>query len=280
MLKVKKGGFYSTIQDRGRFGYRHIGVPVSGAMDQYAAHRVNSLLDNKPGDALMEITMTGPELEFQEPTYIALSGAELSASLNGGPISGNEVHQIQAGDVLSFGKLVYGLRTYLGIKGGFLTDLVLNSRSFYSPLTLLNRIKDGLEIPYAAVEEYHPKITHIKTSPFWKENRLKVHKGPEFEILGDQQLERIFAQPFNIAKENNRMAYQLKEQLDANSHPMLTSATLPGTVQLTPSGKLIILMRDGQTTGGYPRILQLTQKSINLLAQKKFGDKVEFVLKT
>ena len=74
------------------------------------------------------------------------------------------------------------------------------------------------------------------------------------------------------------MAYQLEEYLSAKSHPMLTSATLPGTVQLTPAGKIIILMRDGQTTGGYPRIMQLTQNSIDLLAQKKFGDKVEFTL--
>lgn len=278
MLKVKKAGFYSTIQDMGRYGFRHMGVPVAGAMDQYAAHRVNSLLENNTGDALMEMTMTGPELEFQEPTFIALSGAELSAKLNGEPISGNEVHQIHEGDILSFGKLVYGLRTYLGIKGGFQSDEVLNSRSFYSPLTPLSQIAEGLEIPYTPAEEYQPKIAHIKTAPFWKENRLQVQQGPEFGILEDQQLERIFAKPFTIAKENNRMAYQLNGMLDANSHPMLTSATLPGTIQLTPSGKIIILMRDGQTTGGYPRILQLTRKSINLLAQKKFGDKVEFVL--
>ena len=81
-----------------------------------------------------------------------------------------------------------------------------------------------------------------------------------------------------MAKENNRMAYQLEEHLCPNTHSMLTSATLPGTVQLTPAGKLIILMMDGQTTGGYPRILQLSERSINLLAQKKYGDKIEFVL--
>ncbi len=156
--------------------------------------------------------------------------------------------------------------------------MILNSSSFCSPLTPLDRIKEGLQIPYTPFQEYEPKITRIKPSAFWKENRLQVHQGPEFGILGDQQLERLFAQSFSIAKENNRMAYQLSELLDANSHPMLTSATLPGTVQLTPSGKIIILMRDGQTTGGYPRILQLTQKSINLLAQKKFGDKIEFEL--
>ena len=74
------------------------------------------------------------------------------------------------------------------------------------------------------------------------------------------------------------MAYQLDETIDSHSISMLTSATLPGTVQFTPSGKLIILMKDGQTTGGYPRILQLTDKAISILAQKKSGDHFSFKL--
>ncbi|MBT8177858.1 MAG: biotin-dependent carboxyltransferase family protein [Eudoraea sp.] len=278
MISVIKTGFYSTIQDSGRTGYRHIGVPVSGVMDKHAAHLANTLLENAAEDALLEITMTGPVLEFQEPTSIALAGADMTATLNNQPIAVNEVHQIEAGDVLAFEKLKHGLRTYLAIKGGFQTDKVLNSRSLYTPITTLDRIKPGMELSYIPVAEFDPKITHIKPAQFWKKHQLKVYPGPEFHVLEDQQLERLFSEPFSIAKENNRMAYQLEEYLSAKSHPMLTSATLPGTVQLTPAGKIIILMRDGQTTGGYPRIMQLTQKSINILAQKKYGDSVEFTL--
>ncbi len=278
VISVIKTGFYSTVQDSGRLGFRHMGVPVSGVMDRHAAHLANSLLENDAGDALMEITMTGPVLEFQEPTFIALTGADMSATLNEKAIAINEVHGIEAGDVLAFDKLNNGLRSYLAIKGGLQTEAVLNSRSFYTPITKLDRIKPHMELHYQPITEFHPKITHIKPAQFWKKQQLKVYQGPEFHVLDDQQLERLFAQPFSIAKENNRMAYQLEEHLSAQSHPMLTSATLPGTVQLTPAGKLIILMRDGQTTGGYPRIMQLTQKSINLLAQKKYGDKVEFSL--
>ena len=278
MISVVKPGFFSTIQDSGRMGYRHMGVPVSGVMDQHAAHLANSLLENTAGDALLEITMTGPVLEFHEPTFIALAGADMSATLNDQPIGINEVHGIEAGDVLAFKKLIHGLRTYLAIKGGFQTEKILNSRSFYTPITKSDSIKPFMELHYIPVDEFHPKITYIKPVEFWKKQQLKVYQGPEFHVLDDQQLERLFSRPFAIAKENNRMAYQLEEHLIAKSHPMLTSATLPGTVQLTPAGKIIILMRDGQTTGGYPRIMQLTQNSINLLAQKKFGDKVEFTL--
>ncbi|MEX0289322.1 MAG: allophanate hydrolase subunit 2 family protein, partial [Flavobacteriaceae bacterium] len=97
MLKVVASGFFTTIQDRGRFNYRNKGVPVSGAMDSYSASIANALLENKESDALLEITMTGPELEFHEPTFIAITGAELSPTLNGQAIASYEVHKIEKG---------------------------------------------------------------------------------------------------------------------------------------------------------------------------------------
>ena len=277
MFKVVQAGFFTTIQDAGRFGFRDIGVPVSGYMDAKAAKIANSLLENDSGDALLEITMTGPTLQFEEPTYVALSGAEMSASLNGQAINNYEVHRIDAGDILSYGKLKAGFRSYLAIKGGIRTESVLNSRSYFKTLTQVNRLKSEDEIPFDPTAEYEPKITHIKTEPIHKEHNLKVHPGPEFQQLNEKTKKALFDTSFTIAKEYNRMAYQLEEKIDPHKINMITSANIPGTVQLTPAGKLIILMRDGQTTGGYPRILQLSEDSISTLAQKKFGDKISFV---
>ena len=274
MLKVIHPGFFTTIQDTGRYGYREKGVPVSGCMDNYSASIANSLLENEKTDAVMEITMTGPKLEFHTSSFFAITGAEMSPNLNGIPVNSYEVHKANEGDVLSFGKLINGFRSYLAIKGGFLSEVKLTSRSFYKPITDLNCIKERMEIPIEEYTEYSPKISHIKPEAWHKENELIVFKGPEYKILTEGQLKLLFTSKFTIAKENNRMAYLLEELIGANSHRMLTSATLPGTVQLTPAGKLIILMRDGQTTGGYPRVLQLDTKSIALLSQKKFGDKV------
>jgi allophanate hydrolase subunit 2 len=135
-----------------------------------------------------------------------------------------------------------------------------------------------MELGYEPVAGYAPKISSVKPEQFHKEQNLGVQHGPEFDLLSDRQLETLFSREFTIAKENNRMAYQLNESLASHNTTMLTSATLPGTVQLTPSGKLIILMRDGQTTGGYPRILQMTERAISILSQKKFGDQVAFQL--
>ncbi len=278
MLKVVEAGFFTTIQDAGRFGYRNLGVPVSGAMDAQSARIANSLLENETGDALLEITMTGPRLKFEEPTYISLSGADMSASINGEEVSNNQVYRVNSGDVLSYGKLGNGFRSYLAVKGGFKTTKVLDSRSFFKSLTNVSQIKAEDEIPYDSNPDYIPKITHIKTSSSFKGQGIEVYPGPEYDRLEEICQEQLFNTTFTIAKEYNRMAYQLEEKINAKRIPMITSANLPGTVQLTPGGRLIVLMRDGQTTGGYPRILQLNESSISQLSQKRFGDHITFEL--
>ncbi|MGI9550043.1 MAG: biotin-dependent carboxyltransferase family protein [Aurantibacter sp.] len=279
MLRILKSGFYTSVQDRGRFGYRDKGVPVSGAMDNLAITTANDLLENEEDAAVLEITMTGPTVEFEEHTYIVLAGASMSATLNNRPVMNYKVYEVTTGDILSYGRLEHGFRSYLSVKNGFITEKVLGSRSFSKAITSVTHLKDRSEIRYDPCSLFEPKIPEIKIiDSYFDETALEVTKGPEYEMLENRQLEKIFGSDFSVAKENNRMAYQLKEVIDGHRKSMLTSATLPGTVQLTPAGKLIILMKDGQTTGGYPRILQLTDKAIPILAQKKFGDAISFKL--
>ncbi|MDF4203335.1 biotin-dependent carboxyltransferase family protein [Maribacter sp. SA7] len=278
MLKILKAGFYTTIQDAGRFDYRNKGVPVSGVMDEISVFKINSLLENEESAAVLEITMTGPTLIFEKETYIALGGAKMSATLNNLPIQNYKVYTIEKGDILSFGKLEKGFRSYLAVKGGFTSEEVLGSRSFYQPITKYNRLTDNDAVSFSVQQDFQPKISEIKVDSFLNESVLEVNKAPEFDILTDKQLEEIFSRTFTVAHENNRMAYQLSETIQPHTVSMLTSATIPGTVQLTPAGKLIVLMKDGQTTGGYPRAVQLTDKAICILAQKKGGDSVSFKL--
>ncbi|WP_396634715.1 biotin-dependent carboxyltransferase family protein [Maribacter sp. R86514] len=278
MLKVLKAGFYTTIQDTGRFHYRNKGVPVSGVMDEISVFKVNSLLENEESAAVLEITMTGPTLIFEKETYMALGGAKMLATLNNLPVQNYKVYTISKGDILSFGKLQKGFRSYLAVKGGFTSKQVLGSRSFYQPITKYNRLTDNDVVPFAVQEDFQPKIPEIKVASFLDDSVLEVNKAPEFDILTDKQLEEIFSRTFTVAHENNRMAYQLTETIQAHTISMLTSATIPGTVQLTPAGKLIVLMKDGQTTGGYPRAVQLTDRAICILAQKKGGDTISFKL--
>lgn len=280
MIKVLQTGFYTTIQDLGRLNFQEYGVPNSGTMDIYSAKIANAVLGNDASAAVLEITMTGPKLEFNCETTIAISGAAINPMLNNKSILMNTAISITKGDTLSFGKLVKGFRSYLAVKDGFQNDVVLDSRSMYRGITDGARIKRNEELKISCgSKNVFPHNASIKTARDHFDSKIiEVYKGPEFDDLDTAQKEFLFAQQFTIAKENSRMAYQLEELLSNNINAIITSLVMPGTVQLTPAGKLIILMRDCQTTGGYPRILQLKETSINRLSQKYTAMKIKFRL--
>ncbi len=270
MIKVLKAGFYSSIQDLGRFGYQEYGVPYSGVMDVLSASMANSLVGNEINAAVLEMTMMGPTLQFSKAITICISGADMSPQLNKQPIKLNKALQVNRGDVLTFGKLNKGFRSYLAISGGFKTEKVMNSKSMYKGITERFILSKGDEL---ALEEKTTLVVggnssiKVNTSHF-DSQVIDVFKGPEFDLLSEEQQKELFSKTYSISKENNRMAYQLEAVLKNDLKPIITSPVLPGTVQLTPSGKLIVLMRDCQTTGGYPRVLQLKESAINVLSQK------------
>jgi len=279
MVKVLKAGFYTTIQDLGRNGFQKYGVPVSGVMDCHSSQLANALLDNDESDAILEITMTGPTLQFNTDTFICIAGADISPQLNDESIKLNHVVKIKKGDVLSFGKLQYGFRCYLSVSGGFQTEMVMNSRSMYQNITSKSVLKENDELSILEhtniTKQSHASIK-VNTNHFTLKE-IKVFKGPEFNLLTKHQQKLLFSEEFTISKDNNRMAYQLAETFKNTLKPIITSLVLPGTVQLTPSGKLIVLMRDCQITGGYPRVLQLKESSINVLSQKFAGNTIRFI---
>jgi len=282
-ILVLSSGLQTTIQDLGRKGYRSYGVPISGAMDKYSAILANKLLNNGEELPVMELSQMGPKILFEDDTLIVITGADISPELNGSSIQLNFVYKVKASDILNFGKLKYGNRSYLGIKGGFLTENKLNSYSFYKGITEKEIIKKGDRLKIAKYNVEHD-ITSSKLKvreSHFNTSKIEVTKGPEFNRLTKEQRELIFSEKFEIDVLNNRMGYQLKSNFPPiKKSEIITSITIPGTVQLTPSGKLIILMRDCPTTGGYPRILQLTDMGINQLAQKKTNDLFKFDLES
>lgn len=281
MIKVLKAGFYSTIQDQGRSGQRSFGVPVSGAMDLYSSEFANKLIGNEKEAAVIEMTMTGAEFQFLKPTIIAITGANMRPKLNGESISMFQSLSINFNDILSFGNVTNGFRSYIAVKGGFITESVLGSRSMSKGITETTRIIKGavLEITNSASLLTSKNAKLKLDASFLDNDTLEVFKGPEFYELTKGLQNLLFNQTFQVSKNNNRMAYQFLPLIKNNLEPILTSPVLPGTIQLTPSGQLIVLMRDAQTTGGYPRILQLTQNSINILSQKTTGNCLKMRLK-
>lgn len=281
MIEVIKPGFYTTIQDLGRIHYHQYGVPYSGVMDKKSSKIANALLGNQENDAVLEITMTGPTLKFTTTTIISITGADLSPKINGDEVLLNRSISVKKGDILSFGKLKYGFRCYLAVYGGFQTQEVMKSRSMYKNVTSKSTVQKEDRLPILSLNK-----TIFKTNASIKidENHfsdpiLSTYKGPEFENLPQSAQKQLFSQTFIISKDNNRMAYQLENIVENKLQPIITSLVQLGTIQLTPSGKLIVLMADGQTAGGYPRILQLTDNAISKLSQKFTSKKVRFVLK-
>jgi len=280
MIKVLKPGFYSTIQDLGRHGFQEFGVPHSGVMDKRSAALANALVGNDKNDAVLEMTMTGTTLQFQTNTCIALSGADLSAMLNETPIKLNKMIIVKPNDVLSFGKLNFGFRCYLAVLGGFKTETVMKSRSMYQNITKQVTLQknDELQISISTSSNKKQHASINFDASYIGSKVIEVFKGTEFEFLNANQQNELFSKSFTISKDNNRMAYQLEESFQNDLKPIITSAVLPGTVQLTPSGKLIVLMRDCQTTGGYPRVLHIKESSLDVMAQKFTGKTINFKL--
>lgn len=280
MIKVLKPGIYSSIQDRGRFGFRHLGIPLAGTMDSFSANIANSLLNNKLTNSVMEITMQGPTLEFFVSTKIAISGANISPKINNVSILNNKVYTINKGDVLSFGILITGFRCYLAVLGGFLEENILNSKSYYAGITSRMKLNknDRIAISIQNFKSFDSKGILTNQTPFFETDILEVFPGPEYDMFSKQQQNKLLSTKFNVSSKNNRMGYRLRETVLKHSISMITSPVIPGTIQLTPEGKLIILMKDSQTTGGYPRVLQLSEKSIAILAQKTTNDSVKFKL--
>ncbi len=280
MIKVLKAGLFSTIQDKGRFGYGEFGVPRSGAMDLFSAELANSLLGNAVNDAVLEITMIGPKLQYMVDTQIVITGANMSPYLNNTALENNKVYNVKRNDVLSFMQLKSGLRAYIAVKNGFMSDMILDSRSYYRPITLNSKIKDEdlLTINQLHKIDKIPQTFSKLKSIDYSYEFLETYRGPEFEKLSEIEKTVLLSSSFQVSNLYNRMAYQLSPSFNNDLESILTGPVLPGTVQLTPSGKLIVLMRDCQTTGGYPRVLQLTESAINLLSQKKEKDKIVFKL--
>jgi len=277
-IQVIKPGYCDSIQDLGRFGYASIGVPVSGVMDALSAKMANALIRNSQQNAVLEMALIGPVLMFQKEAVIAISGADMSPKLNDIPVKMQTKLAVKTGDILSFGKAIYGCRSYLAVKNGFRTDKKLNSYAAFNGITDLVILKKGVIIPIGKqLKIFRFGHSSIKVDRQHFNNEvLDAYKGPEFELLTPKQQDILLTDGFQIVK-NTRMAYQFADVPSmAHKCEILTSAVMPGTVQLTQSGKLMALMKDCQTTGGYPRILQLSDEAIAVLAQKNTCQKIKF----
>ena len=273
MIKVIEPGLFTTIQDGGRHGFRNIGIPTSGFMDQESAWAANELVNNNKDESVLEITLTGPTLIFNCNCVISITGGDFNPLINNLPVKMYQSINVSSGDILKLNNTINGARSYIAISGGLNVKSLFGSKSFFSNISDSYHLKKGDEIKVSKKSE--SQILKWDKLKFNLNRFMKVFRGPEYDLLSTNSKQKLFKNEFTI-NSNNRMAYNLEEKLQVDIKTIISSPVLPGSVQLTPSGKIIILHRDCQTTGGYPRILQLDTNSLNNLSQLKSNDKIKF----
>lgn len=281
MIEFIAAGLHTTIQDSGRFGFRQYGVPVSGAMDQLSYNFANHLAGNESGTPVLEFMLKGPIIKFHTDTSITLSGAQFNAELEGKKLKNGKVYHVQKNEILKVGNVVSGVYGYLSVTGGFVCENKLNSYSQYKGVTTNPVIKRGDTLNLVVNDLKEDNHAAVKMDNYLSaERKMDVYPGPEFDLLSTEQKSKLFDLEFLLSTHLNRMGYRLSPTPWLSGvKEIITSSVQPGTVQLTPAGQLIILMRDAQTTGGYARILQLSDSAVSRLAQKKPTQTILFDLK-
>ena len=300
---VLKPGMMSTLQDRGRQGFQHLGVPVSGAMDGFSHRIANILAGNDADEATLEITLRGPRLRFEQDSLLALCGANLSATLDGNPAPEGKAVRVRAGTVMDFGAAVAGCRAYLAISGGFDVPVVMGSRSTYATARLGGlegralRAADVLPVGgpepdlYPALTQQLLRSQRCFSAPRWAINQhiekltrvpqiVRILSGRHWDAFPASARDALTGAEFRVANDSNRMGYRLEggPALSGGPQQILSEALTFGTIQIPPSGQPIVLMADRQTIGGYPKIAEVASVDLQLLAQLRPADRLRFEL--
>ena len=282
-MKILKPGLLTTIQDAGRSGMMHLGVSASGAMDPLSMKLANWLVDKPLTSAVIEITIIGPTIEFQNDLSIAITGADFDLYLNGDLVFVNQSIKVKAGDTLEFDKLNYGARAYLAISADFKIDSVY--QSYATHLIASFGGYQGRELAIGDVIQLkNCRQTKFKALPkqfcfnYSGSYFLRTCQSVESNLFCKQDKQFFHEQAFTVSPESNRMGIRLKGTPLTNSNiPSITSSGLTqGSIQIPPSGLPIISSVDGQTIGGYPRIANIISADLPLLGQIKAGDKIRF----
>ncbi|WP_042355517.1 biotin-dependent carboxyltransferase family protein [Bacillus rubiinfantis] len=297
MIKVLKSGLQTTVQDQGRRGLYEIGMPPSGAMDQFAFRVANMLVGNHPNAAVLEMTYIGPELQFEQDTQISLTGGNIPPKINGEAVPMWETLQVKAGDILAFDFVRSGARTYLAVEGGIDVPLVMNSRSTYTLIGI-----GGFEgRALAAGDVLQTGDLHQRRIPagttidktfipsYGKNHEIRVVVGLCSYRLTEESKQAFLETEWTVTPEANRIGYRHKGQrlqfvereqpFGAGSNPSnVTDLGYPiGSIQVPDGVEPIVLLHDAVTGGGYATVATVISTDLNRMAQIKTNEKVKFV---
>ena len=288
-VTVIKPGMLTTVQDTGRWGFQSRGVPVAGPMDPVSHRLANALVGNWADAALLEITLLGPELEFEDERLVAVAGAAFDLSLDGRPAPSHAPFTVSAGSHLKCGARRLGARAYLAVSGGFAVAPTLGSRSTHlvsgmggiggRALIAGDRLPLGDPArPQGMVLAPHAAIVALPDH----HGTLRVLPGPQVEYFAPGALDVLQSEPYVIAPRSDRMGFRLEgpRLTHARGADIISDATPLGVLQVPASGQPILLMADRQTTGGYPKLATVITADMTIAGQLAPADTIRFVVCT
>ncbi|AJC72369.1 urea amidolyase [Thermococcus guaymasensis DSM 11113] len=282
MIELLKVPSLLTVQDSGRGGYRKLGVPVSGYMDDYSARIANYLVGNPENAPLLEFLPMGPTLRFNASAVFAVAG-DVEVRLNGVPVEPWTSYWAKRGDVLEVGALRSGLYGYIAFAGGIKCEPLLGSCSTYAKAGLGRPLKAGdvLNLGYAILTGRDGKRLPEGLWPDYsaQEITVSVVLGPDLEHFTEEGVNTFLSEAYTVTPESDRMGYRLDGKTIEHSEKgagIVTSPLVPGSVQVPANGKPIVMMRDAQTTGGYAKIGVVISAHLHRLAQLRPGFRVRF----
>lgn len=295
MIEVVESGLSTTVQDTGRYGHYHIGMPPSGAMDQYAHKVANYLVGNDESAATLEMTYAGPDLEFGEDAVVAATGADMQPSLNGEPVPMWSAIQVEAGDVLSFEFATEGARSYLSVAGGIDVPSIMESRSTYTLIGIGGyegrALEDGDTLPIGEATGSAPVGASVDEGyiPDYEDNdTIRIVMGLCDYRLTDEGREEFLGAEWKVSDEADRVGCRLT---GPDIEPMFREREQPfgagpdatnvvdlgypvGSIQM--AGQPIILMQDAVTGGGYATVGTVISVDRNMLSQARTHRNITF----
>jgi antagonist of KipI len=286
-LRVIKPGMLTTIQDRGRWGLQARGVPVGGPMDPCSHRLANAIVGNRPDAATLEVTLLGPELEFEDERVLAVAGAEFELTVDGRAKAHGAPFLVSAGATLRFGARIRGARAYLAIAGGVAVPPTLGSRATHliSGMGGLDgrplRAGDLVPLGEPPADAPLPDRAVAAVTPMPEgDARIRVLPGPQVEYFVDDALETLQSGPYAIGGKSDRMGFRLDGPglKHARGADVISDATPLGVLQVPASGQPILLMADRQTTGGYAKLATVISADISVAGQLAPGDRISFVV--
>jgi biotin-dependent carboxylase-like uncharacterized protein len=291
-IEVSKPGLSTTIQDRGREGYYHVGVPPSGALDQFSLEAANRLVGNDPGAAGLECAYMGPELRFGEDAVVAACGAELEPRVDGEPQPGWTAFAVPAGATLSFGHLKGGARLYLAVAGGIDVPATLGSRSTYA-LGAMGGLDgralaagDTLAVGRANGARPGRSVPEHLWPAFAMELEIRVVMGLYDHLLTDRTFQEA---TWTLTPVADRVGFRYKgpklpmvereQPFGAGSDPSnIVDAPYPiGSIQVPGGVEPIVLHRDAVSGGGYAMVATVISADLDAVAQSAPGARTRFV---